>query len=63
MRLSSSTDALKDRSQTERNNKLEDLNAMLSEPALKAMARISILIILALNTKLTFTELLAITSV
>ncbi len=63
MRLSSSTDALKDKSHTERNNKLEELNALLNEPALKATARLSILITLALNTKLTFTELLTITSI
>lgn len=63
MRLSSSMDASRDNSQSERNNKLEELNTILNEPALKATARLSILITLALNTKLTFTELLTITSI
>lgn len=63
MRLSSSIDTSKDNSQSERNNKLEELNTILNEPALKATARLSILITLALNTKLTFTELLTITSI
>ena len=63
MRLSSSIDTSKDNSQSERKNKLEELNTILNEPALKATARLSILITLALNTKLTFTELLTITSI
>ncbi|WMT44418.1 MAG: transcriptional regulator [Cuniculiplasma divulgatum] len=63
MRLYSSMDASRDNSQSERNNKLEELNTILNEPALKATARLSILITLALNTKLTFTELLTITSI
>jgi hypothetical protein len=56
-------DASRDNSQSERNNKQEELNTILNEPALKATARLSILITLALNTKLTFTELLTITSI
>lgn len=45
------------------NELLETLSTQLNEPVMKSTARLIIIISLALNKKLTFTDLLAITAV
>lgn len=63
MSLPSSPDEQQESYQKEINTKLEELNYLLNEPVMKSTARLSILITLALNSKLTFTDLLTITSI
>ena len=63
MKLSSSADPTQEKYRGDLNTKLEELNVLLNEPVLKSTARLSILITLALNSKLTFTDLLTITSI
>ena len=63
MKLSHSSDPTHEKTQGDLNSKLEELNVLLNEPVLKSTARLSILITLALNSKLTFTDLLTITSI
>ena len=61
--VSSPPDSSRKISRDELNLKLEKLGMLLNEPVMKSTARLSILITLALNSKLTFTELLIITSI
>ena len=63
MTVSSSPDSSREITRDELNLKLEKLSTLLNEPVMKSTARLSILITLALNRKLTFTELLTITSI
>ena len=63
MTVSSPPDSSREITRDELNLKLEKLSALLNEPVMKSTARLSILITLALNRKLTFTELLTITSI
>ncbi len=63
MTVSSLPDSSREITRDELNLKLEKLSMLLNEPVMKSTARLSILITLALNRKLTFTELLTITSI
>ncbi len=63
MTVSSPPDSSREITRDELNLKLEKLSMLLNEPVMKSTARLSILITLALNRKLTFTELLTITSI
>lgn len=63
MKVSSPPDSSREITRDELNLKLEKLSMLLNEPVMKSTARLSILITLALNRKLTFTELLTITSI
>ncbi len=63
MKVSSPPDSSREITRDELNLKLEKLSTLLNEPVMKSTARLSILITLALNRKLTFTELLTITSI